>query len=43
MGLPALAALQVVCLWGQERGERHRNTGVTVYSSRMQPWSAGTP
>lgn len=42
-GWPALPVLQVVCLWGQEPGERRRNTGETVYISRTQQWNAGIP
>lgn len=42
-GRPALPVLQVVCLWGQEPGERPRDTGETVYTSQTQQWSAGIP
>lgn len=39
----ASTAPQVACPWGQAPGERPRSTGVTVCSSQIQPWSAGTP
>ena len=40
--LPASAAPQVACPWGQAPGERPGSTGATVCSSRTRPWSAGT-